>query len=104
MAAVSVSYSVPVAGNALRFTVDGFYRSDYENGLPGSNAEYRLDSYTIWNANVAYHRENWTFRLFSKNVTDKEAAVSASLISPQTNRLVLVRPRTVGLSATYFMR
>ena len=104
MAAVSVSYSVPIAENALRFTVDGFYRSDYDNGLPGSNAEYRLDSYTIWNANVAYHRENWTLRLFSKNVTDKEAAVSASLISPQTNRLVLVRPRTVGLSATYFIR
>jgi len=104
MATGSVTYSVPVAENNLQFTIDGFYRSDYENGLPGSSAEYSLDSYQIWNANIAYHMENWTFRLFSKNVTDEDVAVSASLISPQTNRLVLARPRTIGVSATYFIR
>ena len=104
MAAGSVTYSMPLAENSLQFTVDGFYRSDYENGLPGSNAEFSLDSYAIWNANVAYQMNNWTIRLFSKNVTDEDVAISASLISPQTDRLVLARPRTIGLSVTYVVR
>jgi iron complex outermembrane receptor protein len=101
MAAGSLTYSVPLAGNDLDLAVDAVYRSDYENGLPGSPAEYTLDSYTIWNAYASYAIPNWTFRLFAKNLADEGAAVSASLRSPQTSQLVINRPRTLGISVTY---
>ncbi|MEQ8262397.1 TonB-dependent receptor [Pseudohaliea sp.] len=101
MLAGSLGYTVPVAGNDLNLAVDAVYRSDYENALPGGPGAFTLDSYTIWNAHVSYEIPSWTFRLFAKNLSDENAAMSASLVSPQTNRLVLTRPRTVGLSLTY---
>jgi outer membrane receptor for monomeric catechols len=101
MAAGSLSYTVPVAGNDLTLATSAVYRSSFENGLPGGQGEYTLDSFTLWDAFVSYEMSNWTFRLFAKNLTDENAAVSASLISPQTNRLVLTRPRTFGLGVTY---
>ena len=88
-------------GNALNFLVDATYRSDYENALPGHPGEFDLDGFTIWNAYISYELPNWTFRLFGKNLADEDAPVSASLVSAQTNRLILNRPRTLGLSVTY---
>lgn len=101
MVAGSLAYTVPVAGNDFDLAVDAVYRSDFENGLPGGQGDFTLDSFTIWNAYASYEIPNWTFRLFAKNIADENAAVSASLISPQTNRLALTRPRTLGLSVTY---
>ena len=103
MAAGSVAYTTDFRGNALNFSVDATYRSDYENGLPGSPGEFNLDGFTIWNAYISYELPKWTFRIFGKNLADEDAAVSASLVSAQTNRLILNRPRTLGLSVTYRM-
>ncbi len=100
MAAGALAYNTSFQGNDLKFSVDATYRSDYENGLPG-RGDYNLDGFTIWNAYVSYELPNWTFRIFGKNLADEDAAVSASLVSQQTNRLVLNRPRTLGLSVTY---
>ena len=104
MATGSLTYNVPMAGNELNIAIDGYYRSGFENGLAGSSSEYSLSSYTILNASVEYRSENWAYRLFAKNLTDEDSPVSASLISPSTNRLVLTRPRTIGLSVTYYYR
>ena len=101
MAAGSVGYTTDFQGNALNFLVDATYRSDYENALPGHRGEFNLDGFTIWNAYISYELPNWTFRLFGKNLADEDAAVSASLVSAQTNRFILNRPRTLGLSVTY---
>jgi outer membrane receptor protein involved in Fe transport len=101
MAAAALAYNTSFQGNDLNFAVDMTYRSDYENGLPGSPQEFKLDGFSIWNAYVSYDVSNWTFRVYGKNLADEDAAVSASLISPQTNRLVLNRPRTLGLSVSY---
>jgi iron complex outermembrane receptor protein len=101
MAAGSLAYTTEFQGNDLNFAVDATYRSEYENGLPGSPQEFNIDGFTIWNAYVSYELPNWTFRIFGKNLADEDAAVSASLVSQQTNRLVLNRPRTLGLSVTY---
>lgn len=101
MAAGSLAYNTSFQGNDLNFSVDATYRSEYENGLEGSPQEFNLDGFTIWNAYISYDLPNWTFRIFGKNLADEDAAVSASLISQQTNRLVLNRPRTLGLSVTY---
>jgi len=103
MAAGSLAYTTSLQGNDLNISVDAIYRSDYENGLPGSPQEFNLDGFTIWNAYVSYELPNWTFRIYGKNLADEDAAVSASLISPQTNRLILNRPRTLGLSVTFRM-
>jgi len=104
MATGSVTYSAPMAGNVMNLSFDGYYRSGFENGLAGSSSEYSLDSYTILNANAEYRSDNWAYRLFVKNLADENARVSASLVSPQTNRFVLARPRTIGLSVTYYYR
>jgi iron complex outermembrane receptor protein len=103
MAAGSLAYATSFRGNDLNFSVDATYRSDYENGLAGSPQEFNLDGFAIWNAYASYDLPNWTFRLFAKNLADEDAAVSASVIprSPRSNRLVLNRPRTLGISVTY---
>jgi len=101
MAAGSLAFNTSLLGNDLVFSADATYRSDYKNGLPGSPQEFDLDGFTIWNAYISYELPNWSFRIFGKNLADEDAAVSASLVSAQTNRFVLNRPRTLGLSVTY---
>ncbi|MEQ9463519.1 MAG: TonB-dependent receptor [Haliea sp.] len=101
MAAGSLVYTVPLAGNTLDLGVDAVYRSDYENGLPGSPAEFTLDSYTTWNASASYEMPDWTFRLFAKNLTDENTAVSAANLNFQSGRFVISRPRTLGIRVNY---
>jgi outer membrane receptor protein involved in Fe transport len=101
MVAAALGYNTELAGHPFTIETDVSYRSDFENGLPGSPSEYNVDSYTIWNANVSYEVENWTVRLYGKNLADENAVMSASLVSPQTDRQVISRPRTIGFSVTY---
>jgi outer membrane receptor protein involved in Fe transport len=102
MASGSLTYTVPLSDdNRLQFNVSGFYRSGFENDLPGGLQEFQLDSYSLWDASIAYDAGNWILRLFGKNLTDEDAVASASLLGPSSERLVVTRPRTIGLSFTY---
>jgi len=103
MLAASLNYSMQIAGNPLDIGTDVFYRSDYDNALPGNFNEYDIDSITIWNVNASYQVGSWTLGLFAKNLADENSVVSAANIRSASNFEVITRPRTVGLSLTYKM-
>ena len=103
MLAASLVYSMQIDGNPLDIGTDVFYRSDYDNALPGNFNEYDIDSITIWNVNASYQVGSWTLGLFAKNLADENSVVSAANIRSASNYEVITRPRTVGLSLTYEM-
>ena len=55
------------------------------------------DSYTLWNASVAYYHKNWQLNLFGTNLTDEE--YYSSLVTSLTGAPGIVgSPRVIGLS------
>jgi len=97
-----LSYYLPVGSNSSwLFSTDAAYRSSFENALPGQIQEYHIDGYTIWNADITYQVNSWSFRLFAKNLGDEDAVAAASLVGPLSSRLVIGQPRTFGIRVTY---
>jgi iron complex outermembrane receptor protein len=62
-----------------------------------------LGSYTIGNARVGFDSSGWNAALFVDNVSDKRAQLGRGLLSlgaQNAQRVIVTRPRTIGISLT----
>ena len=105
---LSADYSFPVSATFNgEIGASVSYVGDRMSSFTSSAAAQRfnLDSYTTATLHAAISSDQWNFNLYVKNLTDERGYLSAT---PQnvsgagsTNGLLLIQPRTVGLSATY---
>ena len=99
-----------VASGAVAVQVDGQYRGAHTFGLLSTNA-LTEDGYFVGNASITYLPEDqdWSLRLFVKNITDTEYLVQTFDLSGTVANGGLFgmveqyygQPRTWGVNATY---
>ena len=105
---LSADYSFPVSATFnAEIGASVSYVGDRMSSFTSSATAQRfnLDSYTTATLHAALSSDQWTFNLYAKNLTNERGYLSAT---PQnassggsSNGLLLIQPRTVGLSATY---
>ena len=105
-----VRYEVPLSAGSLAVQVDGQYRSEHSFGLLETEA-LTEDGYFVGNASVTYYgdSENWSLRVFVKNITDEEYLVQTFDLSGTVENGGLFglveqyygMPRTWGANLTF---
>ena len=103
--AVTANYELPLTG-ALNGEIGGGYRY-VGNRLTDVESDpdvRRLPSYDVLDLSVGVSSDNWTLRLYGKNVTDERALLTVSDTGTDPVLLVpvlitsVLQPRTIGLS------
>ncbi|WP_138381136.1 TonB-dependent receptor [Luteithermobacter gelatinilyticus] len=105
-----VRYEVPLSAGSLAVQVDGQYRSEHSFGLLETEA-LTEDGYFVGNASVTYYgdSENWSLRVFVRNITDEEYLVQTFDLSGTVENGGLFglveqyygMPRTWGANLTF---
>jgi len=73
----------------------------------GELGNYSYGGYTLTNSRLGLYRKSWRFALFAKNLFDKGAALFAQpyyagvITSPNAEGITVVRPRTIGIEASW---
>ena len=109
MASLSLDYYVPLESSSeIHINFNGSYRSSVANQPNENFRDYgELDGFSIWNVKVDWSNEQFTLGAFVNNIGDEEAATG--LRHRQTDRgfeafddrLVVGRPRSIGMFASY---
>ena len=86
------------------------YQSDTVNAtLPENNESVRTqfreyDAFTTVDLTAMYEIDEWAVRVFVNNLTDERGSVGGLTLlggGPQGQHETIIRPRTIGVSATY---
>jgi len=90
------------SGRALRFHIDGNYRSKVLRNLASStSAAYYLKGYSMWNPSVAFEAPRWSLTAFVDNVFNVKGVNSVDSLTPDlANRqraIFISRPITAGM-------
>ena len=105
---VSANYTFPLGGG-LNGNVGGgvTYVGDRESSFTASASAQRftLRAYTTGDLHAGIQSMNWDVSLYVKNLTDARGYLSATAQNATTGissyGLLLIQPRTVGISTTY---
>ena len=110
----SLDYTVTLHdGHTVVPHLDAYYQSGTFNRLAKTpTAAIPLDSYTLWNASVAYNTTNWSLVMQVRNVGNSKAisgvfteaqfgSAPADGFAGNTSRELITTPRTIGLIAKY---
>jgi outer membrane receptor protein involved in Fe transport len=106
---VTANYSFPV-GEALTGEMGGgvTYVSDRMSNFTASAAAQRfnLNSYTTANLHAGIRSSDWSLNLYVKNLTNAHGYLSATPQNVTTGvssyGLLVIQPRTIGVSATHW--
>lgn len=111
MASLSVDYYIPLDnGSEIHVNVNGSYRSSVVNQPNETFRDYgELDGFSLWNTAVSWSNDQLTLGAFVNNIGDEEAAtglryrhgLEGHAFGAFDDRLVVGRPRSVGLFASY---
>jgi len=102
---VTTDYSFPI-GEFWQGRIGGGYRwlDDRSTGLESNPGSIQLDSYGVLDVNADVSNDHWTFRAYSKNLTDERnysnIAQSLGGLTPHFNG-TLIRTRTYGVEVDY---
>lgn len=98
-----LQYTQPVPLGDLIFRLDGTHKGSVWFDADQRVAVAReVPSYTVFNASVSLNADDWTFRIWSRNIADEEYVVEAVDVRAQQFRQVYYGdPRTFGAELTY---
>ena len=106
---VAANFRVPLATSELVFHADASYRGEVLSNfrdLPSvaamSFAEF--DSFTVWNASVAWRKDQYSFVVFGENLSNERgesSVITASFYGDRDQGWGVIRPRTFGVRFTY---
>ncbi len=87
-------------GAGVRYVGESF------SAVESSPTAYRLDSYGALDLNADISNQNWTFRVFARNVTDERVYQNITAVNDLFGNVdhlqgVPIQPRTVGVEIDY---
>ncbi len=105
---LGIRYAFEVADADTYVRADWTRTGDYITRYDGDDNAH-IDSYSILNLGYGMMWDNWELGLFINNATDNDAVVSQALERVSFNygadgdqgRVITLRPRTIGITATY---
>ncbi|NIB38402.1 TonB-dependent receptor [Pseudomaricurvus alkylphenolicus] len=99
-------YTLPLSDSEIIFHADASYRSDFETSFNSSFGNYaKLDGYEVVNVAVNWITEKFTVGGYINNLTNEEGVTATSTelagALAESGFAYVMRPRTLGISATY---
>jgi outer membrane receptor protein involved in Fe transport len=106
---LAADYSFPLNGTLTAEIGGGItYMGDRMSNFTASAAakRFNLDSYTTSNLHAGIRSSDWNLNLYVKNLTNARGYLSATPQNVTTGvssyGLLVIQPRTIGVSATYW--
>ena len=99
-------FSSVLPGSTLHWNVNGSFRDDAQSDFdPVTVASFDMDDFWIWNVSLTLQTENnWSARLFVRNVFDEEGVTGGlppAFATDKSSGFFVSRPRTIGLGISY---
>jgi hypothetical protein len=105
-----------VLANGLQWINRGslYYQGESENSILNSDDwNLTLDAFSLWNFSTTLAAENWSASLFIKNAFNEQGTTAEfkdgyfvtrpeDYFYGQGQKTFIARPRTIGVSATYW--
>ena len=100
-----IAFTQELSGSALSYRADMSYQSETFSSfgdfpsIPTSNY-IEFPSFTVWNASVTWEKDNYSIRLFGKNLTNERGTslgIDEQFLGVRDQGLGVIVPRTWGL-------